>query len=1690
MTVLSETPSARLTLPDPATPRVRKVLLASRQERAQREWEFGQLGLPACRPALALSQEGSQPALWLTYIPGQTWQARRAGQALPWPEVLTLAHQAAQAIATLHEAGIAHGALTPAHLLLHADGDRIVCISLGRAWRPATPHSLAENPLAGLRPEEFAYLAPEQTGRTNQVPSFGVDLYALGVILYETLAGAPPFVSADPLELIHAHLAKTPVPLGVLVPDLPPVLAAIVHTLLNKSPQARYASASALLADLETCLQQWQHHGRLDLRIMPHHQLQQAITREHRLVGRNLEIKRLLDALGRTRHGAGEWVWIEGLSGSGKSSLAHSLRQPVVETGGFYLEGKFDQARRSTPFHALAQVIRQWVANLLTQDEAELDQWRRHITDQLGPAAQVIAEIVPDLEWITGPLTPPPPLEGSEAHNRIRYALGQWIQLLAGKTQQLVLMLDDIQWADPDTASILEGLAADLRPAHVMVIVTQRMEEPEVPSYVQHIQAQLRQGQAAFTHLHLGALEQEHLHGLLHDVLGTSVKDESGLVTRLYEKTGGNALHIRQLLQNWLQHRALGFDPLEGIWVWKPATLDQASMAGGIPALIDHQLRQLPEPTRHLLATAAVIGTRFASPLLEPLLKASRQTVRQLLDTVIREGLVAAAPESQEMGPVFGFVHGNIRDAALRLLDAAAQQALHFRLGQILLAQHESENLDRHLFDIVYHLNRSATLPEATSLRETLIALNLKASERAREAGAFDSAYELAQSGIGQLIPADWETQYAVALGLYQAGARLAALIGRYEDLARYTQAVLEHARSPLDQEGVVMANIRAYVAQSDMEASIRTGLEYLQQFGIRFPAKPTQLHVLAGLIGTRLRLRGQGTRRITALPTNTHQTMLAVTRLITETSVAAYFAAPDLLPLLIFKTLNINLRYGNSPFSAFAYDGYGFILAGALGKYDEALAFGKLAIRLSDGPEHTARQLNRRFIHNVFIRHWKEPIREIIHEMDRLFGEFQRAGNFENAAYSAQTYLYFALYQGMTLQPLAERAETFSQAVSLMNQPITQQRIAMYHQLILNLQGKTEAPLQLTGEAYREEEMLPRHQADNLPLVLHNFYFIKAFLAYLFGDYEAAAEQAARARPYEGSIFASYFVPLFAWLESLCLLALPGSARHRRRLRQHRKQLRRCAQHAPDNYLALYQLVLAEQARVEGKATAARQGYEEAVNQARQTTSLLVEALAWERQGLFLQTQDRPIQAATCLQQAYLCYQRWGAIAKTRQLQAAYGLTALETTAERGNLVTAEAIDLLSLVRILQTISTEIELPRLLDKIMAVMVEHAGAERGLILINRASDWEILAERDVNSRKVNLLRHQTLGRPDDEAEATLVPEGLIQYVIRSQEKVVINDVAQDPVFGGLAYMQQRKPLSLLSMPLIKQNKLVGVLYLENTLTTGAFTRRIQDGLEMLGSQLAISLENALLYEDLEDKVVQNKRLLGDLQTKVEEQEKTLRVFARFVPEPVIKKTLEAPELSVLEGELREVAVLFCDIRNFTPLSERLLPREVVQLLNRYYSCLTDIVQRHNGTVNQFVGDEVFATFGAPVAGVRNEADAVLCALDMIAAIEGLNGEVEARFGHRLIVGIGINSGPVVAGTMGSHVRLAYSVIGDTVNTGKRVETLTKEIPNGILISDSVYQRCSHLVEVKAWPLVEVKGKRDKIQVYQVLGRKG
>lgn len=1448
--------------------------------RLEKELEYcNDVESPGMRKAYEKVLVDDRKAISFEYIAGYTWREQLASGPWKIETFLTWAVRAAQSLKNIHEAGLLHLEISPDHLINNEGSETVVFVGFGGAVRRSDQEQIVEHEGSNFQEDLLAYTAPEQTGRTHHHIDVTTDLYSIGAVFYQMVTGTPLFNMEDPLEIIHAHIAKAPIPPDQIRTDLPSAISKLILKLLEKNPDGRYASAEELHAELLDYHEQWQAKGRIEGQGHQDHTGAVRAKVPGPLFAREREVVRLQEIYDAVIDGAVKFTMVSGPSGVSKSSVIRSLRSPVRSSQGLFIEGKFDPYQTDTPYLALVQGLKQLTAFLLTKEQKELDYWKKLISDALGNVGRVLTDIVPDLKYVVGEQPEIPHLEGTEAQNRFFFAFRKFIAAIATKDHPLVMVVDDLQFADIDSINLLESLERDPRISHFLLAATYRQGSLSEDHPVFQKLADWKEISQKITEIQLENLERAEVREFIRETFHADVDNEEELFQKISAKTKGNPLYLELLINALIKDKIILFDTTRNSWLWSVEEFDRLNLSGSTLDLMTARIQHLRAEVQALLSSAACQGNRFHKSVMMQILDLDEDNFDIEISEAIDEGLVIGKNIKEGQVPEhFSFSHEGIRQIAYDRLSDVVKREKHVQIGRFLLGQYSEEQSDESIFDILFQLNQSRELIDSDELRARLAKLNLVAANKGRDSAAFALAHNYIKEGLAFLDDKAWEKHYQLCLDVHNQAVDLAVLIGNHDEMERIAQEISAKAKSTLDLEAVTRSRIHSFIAQKKLDSAIVVARGYLKKVGIKFPEKPGKSHVIRGIIQMQLKLIGKDTDKLAALPPMTNPEVISALRILQDTANAAYFAAPDLLPLVVFKALNLVLKNGMAEESAFGFTSYGFILSGVLGKYKVGFKYGELANKLlEDSKEHEDKYLVARFLHSIFTRHWIEPTYDIVDVMEWSYQKGIELGNFEYSAYGAGSWAHLSFYLGRDLEHMDKKIGEFMDSVEQMNQPTTVPRIGMYRQAIQNLMGKSIEPWIIKGEVYNEEEMIPNHIKDDIGIVCHNIYFLKAFMAYLFEKTDLALTSINESEKYTEAATASYFIPLADYLKALILMQGADAASNMSKVGKLMKKVKKYAELQPENFKHRYTILCAEKARVDGKIARARILYEDAVFLARKGQNLMDEAIAWELGGKFYITLERTGPAGIFIRQAFDLYKKWGATAKTREMEIAYDkyLDLSQSAIADGsssNIVTAEQIDFLSLVKTLQTLSTEIELSRLLEKIMGIVIENAGAERGLLIIEEGGDWEIIAEKDVNNPVILSDQRRVLSEVDDKGT---VPTGIIHYVIRTKESLVLNDVMNHEQFGELPYLETRPAKSMMSLPLIKQNRLIGVIYLENTLSTGAFTPRAQAGLELLSGQLAISLENALLYEGLEQKVKERTREVVKQKAEIEKQAEEL-----------------------------------------------------------------------------------------------------------------------------------------------------------------------------------------------------------------------
>jgi predicted ATPase/signal transduction histidine kinase len=1463
--------------------------------------------------AYTLASDQHRPVMVLEDFGGESLARLLPTQQLSLPDLLLLTIQIADVVGQVHQRHVIHKDINPSNIVWNPRSGQLKLIDFGIATQLSRENPTFQS-LGGLE-GTLAYMSPEQTGRMNRGVDYRTDFYSLGVTLYEVLTGRLPFLATDALALVHAHIAQQPTPPHELAPDIPQPLSMIVMKLLAKNAEDRYQSASGLIADVQGCLRQWQKTGRVTAFPLGQQDAADRFQIPQKLYGREQDIRTLLAAFTRVCQGGSELMLVSGLAGVGKTALVQELYKSLTQQRGYFIAGKFDQFQRNIPYASLMQAFRSLVRQLLTESEEQIIVWRNALIAAVGTNLQIIIDVIPEVELIVGPQPPVPALPPVEGQNRFRLAFQNFIHVFFGPGRPLVLFLDDLQWADMASLQLLHLLMATPENRYFFIIGAYRDNEVTDAHPVQLTLDDIHKSGSTVHHIILEPLRLPDVLHLVADTLACTLEQARSLAELVFTKTAGNPFFINEFLKSLYTAELLTFDGQTREWRWDVGRIRAQHITDNVVALMAGKVQTLGEETQGILKIAACLGDQFDLRTLATVCEKSFEKITTDLWPALEEGLVVPLSDTYKImafrtewlfddgAAEYRFAHDRIQQAVYSLIPPADRQVVHWRIGRLLLPKTSEEGRDYDLFAIVNHLNIGRNAISDPSARDELVALNLKAGQRAKAAAAYEPSFKYLHAGV-ELLPGDaWEQQYDVTLMLHVEAAEAAYLSGNFPQMEALTSVVLQQADTLLDKVKAYEVMLHAYSAQNNLTEGAKIGLRVLELLGEWLPQEPSQTDILRALEEVKRTLAGRRVEELLHLPAMTNPHAVATMRILSSLLHLSYVAFPHLFPLVVARMINLSVLQGNLSLSAQAYATYGIILCGAVADIETGYRFGALALNLVE--QLGARELTASIAFMVHAyRHWKEHIRDTCLPLLQGYQVGLETGDFNFAAFDAFGYSFQSYWVGAELSGLEREMVKYSESMRQLKQHHTLHINELHRQVTLNLLGQSQNPCQLSGEGFDEDAALPLCFEANDKSTICYIYLHKLILGCLFHQYSRTLEYTAVAERYLESLLGTAAIPAFHFYNSLARLAAFLDADEAEqtcileKVAANQDKMKLWAQHAPMNYLHKFYLVEAERARVLGHDCDAREYYDQAIDLAREHGYVNEEAIANELAARFYLAKGQARLAQHYLQDAHYAYGCWGAVAKVRDLEARYpqfltqpgprlsqsgGTMFTATTGQRFSSI----FDFTSVLAASQAISGEIRLDKLVTRLMTLVIENAGAQRGLLLLEK--DGRLVIESEYS-----LERSENMARNVLHVEAYQdLPVALVQYVARTKEPLTLADATQDGLFTNDPYVSRRRPKSILCTPLLSQGRIIGLIYLENNLATGAFTPARLEVVKLLASQAAISIENAALYRSLEE-----------AKEKVEDYSKTLEF-------KVEERTLELQkrnyELEIANEHVREAA---------------------------------------------------------------------------------------------------------------------------------------------------------------------------------------
>jgi PAS domain S-box-containing protein len=1418
----------------------------------QQEFELtSHLENPSILKPIALEQSEEYIALVYEKFKGQSLHQFLKNNRLPLKQFLNLAITMASAFSKLHENGIIHKDIKPENLLINADTNEIKVIDFGISTRLPSSYS-EEQPSQDTIQGSLFYISPEQTGRTNRTIDLRTDMYSLGVTFYVMLTHKLPFEAHDALEWVYSHIAKIATPVKEVNASIPEVVSDIISKLMEKLPEDRYQSMEGLRLDLVNCLEELEKTETISPFPLGKKDISGKLQISQQLYGRIEEIESLITSYEQMVHtGIPEFTLVSGYSGIGKTSLIKELYAPILRERGFFISGKFDQYKRDIPYSTIVDTFKELARIILTEDEANAEKWKEKILEAVGINGQVIVDVIPEIQLIIGQQAKVAELAPIETQNRFNFVFKKFIEVFSQREHPLTIFLDDLQWIDSASMRLIQEIVTNSENRFIFLIGAYRDNEVYPSHPLMFALEQIRKSQAIVNEIKLLPLKLTYLEQMIADTLKTDIGSIKVLASLIFEKTGGNPFFAIQFIKTLYRENLLTFNYALMRWTWDIEEIRSKKYSDNVADLIATKIKSLNVELQNVLMLASCIGNKFTKHSLAIICLDTEKDIEKKLKECIYEGLIYSRENN------YKFLHDRIQEVAYSLISEELKPATHLRIGRLLLDGLSKEDIHHRLFDIVNQLNHGIHLITDPNEKELLIKLNLEAGRRAKSSIAYSSAKNFLNHAR-QLLPSDsWETSYEKTYQLYLDLFECDYLSGDIEGAEELFKEIRKNLKSQLDTANIYALQAKLLTISGKYGEALKRLLEGIELLNIHIPQSTDEIKATINeeIKSIPINLRNRNVSELLEGPTISDPAVRLSITLFSEAIKSSYNSNPSLFPLLIFRALNITLQSGNMKDTSFIYSCYATFLQTLYNDVSSATEFMELALKLNDKFENAQLKGALLQIYGGAINFYRKHVATCRPMMEEAFVASVNVGDFIFAAYNSTVSTWLIIEEGEIIENVLQVVEKYKSFSKQTRNAVNYQIIKEYGQFLLCFKGLTEGETSFNDSNFNEEESIQVFKDHKSVPHLVSHFIMKQIAAFIYEKHAESLEYVVKIKEQNLTVMnlmihtTHYFYHALALSANYLILDEEKRSEYVQLIEEIIEKHKIWATNCPENFHNRYKLLCAELARIKGQQLDAMYLYDEAIKSAKENGFIHQEALANELAGRFYKSIHLERNAKGYLRKAYSCYKRWGADGKTKQLETNYPFLRnqqiIDISSTFGKL-SVNQIDLIAIIKSLQIISNEIQFESVIDKLMNVVLEQSGAQNATLLIDRENQLLLTAKAETINNKIIVNSFNRFQNP----EGIKFPESICQFVKRTKERVILDNALLPNRFSTDLYITTHHPKSIACVPVVKQNKLIGIIYLENNLYIGAFPLNKIFILDLLASQAAISMENSMLFTEL------------------------------------------------------------------------------------------------------------------------------------------------------------------------------------------------------------------------------------------------
>jgi predicted ATPase/class 3 adenylate cyclase len=1573
------------------------------------------------------------------------------GRTFEIDEFLNISLRLCDILEHMHDKDVIFLGLRPANLAIDEHG-KIILLDFSQARYGRMQSS--QSGLSISETSNLSYIAPEQSGRMNLGLDHRSDIYQLGLLFYRMLTGYDAFRADRTGQLIYQHISQLPEDPKRFRQEIPDALSEIILRMLAKSPLDRYYQVSSISKDLRQIHMAWKGEIQWKSLDLTKNEFGQRFELSHKIYGRDSElrdIQNFLDSRDRENH----LIMISGHSGIGKSRLVESIELHNLSRNHVFLAGKNGEFDRATPYHALLMALNKWVQRILRSPEDELQSWRKKLEDALLDNLSLLTDVLPDLTYIIGPQAEIEPLPPVEASNRFNRTLQKFVDLLSTSVDKLVIFLDDMQWSDLATIQLIKRLYAE--GSRVTFMLAYRDNEIRSDHPFQNFLLNLETLDTRYLSIRLQGLRDNDIIGLVADSLRLQLEDSRELGQLIFKLSDGVPLIAHQFLSTLYEKDLLLKEEDGPSWNYDIEQIRREDVYGDAVEFILSRIKTLGIAPSRLLGVCGCLGRTFRLSTLSKVFSEKEPEYLHHLRELTDHGFIAPLSTDFQLlflegtdtdlhNIEFKFAHDKIFESAQKLLSEGQKKDLKLAAIAIMIEARKERSDRSSVFDMVNLLDEIPVNALSDNLLVDLISVYEEAAYRAKKSIANEQAVKIFEKLFQMLKRAP--SPDADLRQLYLDAGECAFLLGKIELPQLWIEKAFDLSDSPLEKAQVLRIKNIMYNYQSDLHMAGKAGLEALSYLGINIKENPSQWDVLKMLARVQFKLKRDPLEQIRNLEKSEKKEVALATDIMLQMLSTVFNVSPSFLGLILLNSFYLTLKNGLSPAAPAGISGYGFLIGVGFKRIERGWEYIELGSNLEMASENKIWQSRGKFGYAGNYIHYIKDLREAVPILRESYDLGLEVGAFTNSGFASMGYVDVLLFASYPIPFIKSEAEEF---LAFMRSVNITDMILCHTGVLHNCQLLTSQDTSSDLSAF-ENEM----SNSQFVFIRMSYWVSRMRTYYILGRWNEGLiymEKLEQAKPNLEPTPQQYEYYLFSAL--LKLRAKEASIRslsgkEMRGINKKRRLFKKMADRNSANYGARYALLDAEIKISTGNTRGAIVSLEACARSARKKEQYFLEGLAYERlYELETQKSTGGSVLGENLELAIQAFSRVGYEQKIRDLEAQYGIS-LQSDGLNKGVALSEVIDLESIMETGRILSGERDLNQLIAKLVQISIENAGAHRGVLIL--LDEDKLMLRAMGNHQEVEIMENESLPLKSD-----LMPVNLINYSIRTYETVIVDE--SEKGMQEDEYFKESRARSAIVVPIMNKGEIFGAIYMENELSPNVFTREKKEILQLITTQAAISIENARQYEKL---------------IKLNES------YERFVPKEFLrllkKRTIE--EVNLGDSTESEMNVLFADIRNFTELSEQMGPKDNFEFINSYLSQMEPVIEKNNGFIDKYIGDAIMALF-------PGSADHALeCAVQMSWRLKQYNSST----GKSIKVGIGINHGSCMLGTVGGTNRMEGTVISDTVNLAARVESWTKRYDSQLLVTAQFINALEepdkfHFRQIDR---TQARGKSEYTDVFEVL----